>query len=143
MLAGGFCAEIARVMMERTGALLLDAKPIDLSVVDKIIETDKTTKVFTFDEMRDALGILPPPPREPPPRPPKAVESKAICESISDCFGPDASHDHDWNSTILCGGGGRAQLTYHYHVCNRCGKEGRRMRVSNKKAVILSREPCA
>jgi len=127
LLAGGFTDALASALMRSSRTLLIDGTPIDMTVLDSVIETDRS-KTFTFEEMREALGVQ----NKPTPSPPKPRD--AIPEAST------TPKEHEWGSRILTGADG--PWTYHYHLCAHCGKEGRRKRYSNRKATICSDDLC-
>jgi hypothetical protein len=122
VFGSGFCGGLK----DEVSALLLDSTPLDMTRITSVIESDQSDESMTLEAMRAALGLAV---RTPTPTP------------VSDApVEVGANRSHTWDERIRCGSNGIR--TYHYHVCTRCGAEGSRVKVSNKKAAIYSTVSC-
>ena len=120
VFGSGFCGGLK----DEVSALLLDSTPLDMTRITSVIESDQSNSSMTLEAMRAALGLtvdVPTPVSDTP------VEA-------------GTNRSHNWDAQIRCGTNGIH--AYHYHICTRCGVEGVRKKISNKKAAIYSTMPC-
>lgn len=118
VFGSGFCG----ALKDDVSAILLDSTPLNMNRITSIIESDQSNSPMTLEAMRAALGLV--------------VDVPA---PVSDAPA-EANRSHNWDARIRCGTDG--SQTYHYQICTRCGVEGTRKKISNKKAVIHSTVPC-
>ena len=120
VFGSGFCGGLK----DEVSALLLDSTPLDMTRITSVIESDQSDESMTLEAMRAALEL--------------AVDVPA---PVSDAHAEaDTNRSHNWDAQIRCGTNGIK--SYHYQICTRCGVEGIRKKISNKKAAIYSTVSC-